>query len=43
MMDEKHNKREVSRSDELYRLFAMLAAGVMLGIVIGQHLLPICK
>lgn len=35
--------RAVSRADELYRLFVMLAAGILLGIVIGQHWLPICN
>lgn len=31
------------RRDEIYRLFVMLAAGILMGIAIGQHLLPICE
>jgi hypothetical protein len=30
------------RRDELYRLITMLAAGILLGITIGQYWLPIC-
>ena len=42
-MSENQSLRTVSRTDELYRLFAMLAAGILLGIAIGQHWLPICN